>query len=106
MSYAATITQRNHSINRNKIIVVLLILFIILFGVLYIIQANSVATGGYKIQKHKNEISKLQSENQVFELRLFEMRSLDFLEQRIGDLNMVKTGRVEYLSPVSQVAAR
>lgn len=115
MSYSASITQRSFISSRRQesalvksrsLIVFLLALLIILFSILYIIQANSVATRGYTIQKHKSEVVKLQSESKNLELRLSEIRSLGFLEEKIKSLNMVKIGKVEYLLPISQVAAR
>jgi len=120
MSHAITYTQRNIAYCKSrertlsqpnkdrKIVVILLILFIILFSILYIVQANSVATRGYEIQKYESEISKLQSVNEKLGLKLSEIRSLDYLEKRVKDLSMMKISRarVEYLSPTSQVAAR
>ena len=118
MSYSATLAQRNIVCSRDRkrvftgqnqnrrAIVFLLILLIVLCSILYIVQANSVATGGYKIQKYKKETTSLQSENKSFELELSRARSLGFLEERVKSLNMVKISKVEYLSPISQVAAR
>ena len=90
----------------RKVIMFLLILLIALFFVLYIVQANSVATGGYKIREHNNKAKILRTENKDLELKLSGVRSLGFLEERLETLNMVKIGEVEYLLPISQVAAR
>lgn len=117
MSYSITLTQRGIAYSKyrtatqnksRRIVFSLLILLIILFSVLYIIQANSVATGGYKVIKYKNQLAELQAENKNLEIKLSEVRSLGFLEYRVESLNMnmIKMGRVEYLSPVSQVVAR
>ncbi len=115
MSYVVTFThrqslcygrKRNITYSNKNRIVFLLALLIILFSVLYTIQVNSVATRGYTIQKHKSEVVKLQSESKNLELRLSEIRSLGFLEEKVKGLNMVKIGKVEYLLPISQVAAR
>lgn len=108
MSYSVTLTQRNivYPKSREQILPSLLVLFIILFSVLYIVQANNVATDGYRIQEHKNKKAELQSENKNLELRLSEVRSLSFLEEKVEDLNMIKIEKVEYISPVSEVAAK
>lgn len=118
MSYATTFSQRsiiysrireqslskqNHS---RKVIISLLICVIILFSVLYIVQVNGITAGGYKIQKYKSEISRVQSDNKNLELKLSEVRSLSFLEEKVKSLNMVKTAKVEYISPISEVAAK
>lgn len=91
--------------SRKKIIYAL-ICVIILFSVLYIIQINSITTGGYKIGEYKSEISKLQSENAELELKLSEIQSLGALEEKVKNLKMVKTINVEYISPTSEVAAK
>lgn len=118
MSYSATLTQRNivysrrkeHAlINQNqnrRVVIFLLTLFIILFSILYIVQANNVATGGYKIQKYKKELTGLQSKSKNLELKLSEVRSLEFLKTKLESLDMVKLSKVEYLSPITQVAAK
>ena len=108
MSYSVTLTQKNivYPKSRKRILPSLLVLLIILFSVLYIVQANNVATDGYRIQEHKNKRAGLQLENKNLELRLSEVRSLGFLEEKVEDLNMIKIGKVEYVSPVSEVAAK
>jgi len=118
-SYAvSSITQRNIGYSRNyktvrhqenqsnKVVVYSLILLIIFFGILYTIQANGVVTNGYKIQKYDKELTSLRSKNNELNLKLTEIQSLKFLEESVENLNMVKISKIEYLSPVSQVAAR
>lgn len=117
MSYSVSLSQRDfiyprsrerlvYSSKNKKLIAYFLILLIILFSVLYIVQANNVATWGFRIQKYQSELSGLQSENKSLGLNLSEAQSLEFLEEKIGSLNMVKVGKVEYLSPVSEVAVK
>jgi len=116
MSYSATLTQRNIVYSRRKehtlidqnrkVVIFLLTLLIILFSILYIVQANNVATGGYKIQKYKKELTGLQSGSKNLELKLSEVRSLEFLKTKLESLDMVKLSKVEYLSPITQVAAK
>lgn len=118
MSYSVTLTQRNIVYSRRKdcvlidqnqnrrVVILLLTLLIILFSILYIVQANNVATGGYKIQKYKKELTGLQSGSKNLELKLSEVRSLEFLKTKLESLDMVKLSKVEYLSPVTQVAAK
>lgn len=114
MFYTAAISQRNIIYSKfqepkdksKKLIAYLLILVIISFSVLYIVQANNVATGGYRIQEYQKKLSALQYESKVFRLRLSEVSSPGFLAEKIKGLNMVEVGKVEYISPISEVAAR
>lgn len=109
MSYAAVCSQRNIIYTRPQksiILIYILILLIIFSSVLYIIQANNMATSGYKIQKYKNELINFETENKNLEIKLSEIQSPFYLETRMTGLNMVKIERVEYLSPVSKVAEK
>lgn len=114
MFYTAAISRKNIIYSKSqefqdkskKLIVYLLILLIISFSVLYIVQANNLATGGYRIQEYQNKLLALQSENKTFRLRLSEVSSPDFLGEKIKGLNMVEIGKVEYISPISEVAAK
>lgn len=118
MPYSAAILQKNIACSRireralprqdqnRKVLAFFLIFVIIFFSIFYIIQANSVATEGYGIQKYKSEVKKLQSENKNIELKLSGVQSLSFLEEKIDGLNMVIAEGVEYISPISEVAAR
>jgi len=94
--------------NRKRAVAFLLIFSIILFSIIYIIQANSLATGGYKLQEYKRELTELQTRHTNLKLKLSEIRSLQYLEQRIANLDMKTISGVEikYLSPTTQVAAR
>ena len=93
-------------LKNQKLTGYLLILLIISFSVLYVIQANSIATGGYRIEKYKNELKSLQSENKNLELKLSEVQLLSNLEKKVESLKMVKIGKIEYLLPISKVAAK
>lgn len=117
MSYVVSLSRRDFIYPRfreqilyknrsKKFIAYFLVLLIILFSVLCIVRANSVATGGYRIQEYQNELTGLRSENKNFELKLSEVQSPGFLEERIKDLNMVKIEKVEYLTIISEVAAK
>lgn len=117
MSYVAAVSQRNIiysksrtraliCIKNNKLVVYLLISLIILFSILYIVQANSVATGGYRIEKYKDGLKNLQSENKNLGLKLSEVQSPGYLEGKVESLKMVKVGNVEYLMPTPEVAAK
>lgn len=110
MSHVAILAHRNVFYSREQIFskqdtsskktILFLTLLIILFSVLYILQANSAATEGYKIQAYKNEIATLETTNRSLALKLSEVQSLSFLENKIKDLNMVTAEHIEYLLPL------
>ena len=116
MLNSVVLTQRNivrsksransKMLNNEKAVVFLLIGIIALFSILYIVCINSVVTGSYKIQEHKTSVKNLKSENKILGLELSRTKSFSYLEERIEGLNMAKTQKIEYLSPISQVAAK
>jgi len=118
MSYAVALNRKNFSYSRTrgrslakqnqsrKIISFFLIFAIILFIIIYIVQANSLGTDGYTINGYKDKIAELQSNNKTLELELSKIQSLSFLEGKVEGLNMMGVGGIEYLSLISEVAAR
>jgi len=122
MSHSLSFAQKQHSVycrskkrsyskakkSRKRNITFLLIFSIVLFSIIYITQANSLATGGYKLQEYKHKLTELQTNHTNLKLKLSEIRSLQYLEQRVESLDMKALSGVEirYLSPTTQVAAR
>ena len=109
MSYAVALNRKNFSYSRTrgrslakqnqsrKIISFFLIFSIILFIIIYIVQANNLVTGGYTINRYESKISELQSENKTLELELSKIQSLSFLEGQVEGLNMVGVEGIHYV---------
>lgn len=84
---------------RNTVILAsLVVLLVIGLSILYIIQTNSVATGGYRLKSYQEKISVLESENKNLELMLSEIGHLSSLKARSENLGMVKAENIEYIS--------
>ncbi len=116
MLNSVVLTQRNivrskgransKILNRGKVVVFLLISTIALFGILYIVCINSAVTGGYKIQEYKTSINNLRSDNKMLGLELSRVTSFSYLKEKVEKLNMTRAQKIEYLSQISQVAAK
>jgi len=93
MSYAVALNRKNFSYSRTRGRSLAKQnqsrFAIILFIIIYIVQANNLVTDGYAINVYQSKISELQSENKTLELELSKIQSLSFLEGQIEGLNMV-----------------
>jgi len=76
---------------------VMMLALIVICGVLYLSQVNSLATKGYKVKDLENKVSHLESVNKKLQVEVTEMRSMANIEQRLVQLNMVPVGHVEYI---------
>ena len=76
---------------------ILVILSMICLGVLYLYQNASLVKDTYKIREYRKNISELKKQNQILEEKLFELSSLDKLQEMVKPLNMAEVKKVVYL---------
>lgn len=72
---------------------------------LYIIQTNSIATKGYEITTLSRQLTETRGQNKSLELTIAELRTSRAIEERIAGLNLVRAGKVEYISPNASAVA-
>ena len=78
----------------------LIIIGLIIFsGATYLVQMNSLAIKGYKIEDLETKIAELKQEGESLELQVSELQSVKSIRDKVSQLNMVSEGRVEYLAP-------
>ncbi len=82
-----------------------LIVMMILFGVLYVFQTNSVSTKGFEISDLERQIVELERENRKINVEIAEYRSMESIQNRITELNLVTVDSPEYLTPVGTAVA-
>lgn len=70
-----------------------------ILGAAYFWQINSVATRGFKIRDLENNIQTLKEINQNLELQAAGQQTLEQVNERIKQLNMVAPESVDYLRP-------
>lgn len=106
------ITLRQKKQRFNKFILgasfrISLIIFIIVFSLLYIWQTNSVSTKGYIISDLEKNTQQLEYENRRLEVDIAKNTSMQSIQERIKNINLVVVDRIEYLTAVgSSVAQR
>lgn len=84
---------------------ILMLALILVCGILYLSQINSLATKGYKINELENNVKRLESVNKKLQVQVTEMRSMANLETRLTQLNMVPVGHVEYIKVIDSSVA-
>ncbi|HYE59706.1 MAG TPA: septum formation initiator family protein [Candidatus Kapabacteria bacterium] len=79
---------------------------VILFGVLYILETSAISTKGYEMSDLQKQIQELEQENERIDVAIADHRSMESIERRVKDLNLVLAGDVTYVSPVGTAVAR
>jgi len=83
-----------------------LMAFIVIFGVLYIWQTNVVSTKGYEISDLEAQIKKLEQENRRLEVHVAEHTSMQRLEERIAQTDLVQADSIQYITAVGTAVAQ
>jgi len=90
----------------NFIIKMLIIVFLVGSIFLYLLQINSLATKGFKIQKLEQQVNLLQTKNEKLSLQAIKLRSMAELNEKVRNLDMVPISQYSYLESTSTGMAR
>ena len=81
--------------------------FVILFGILYILKTTSVSTKGYTISDLEHTVSTLEYENRKMDVQIAKLKSMQSLQARISETDLVVVNsRVDYLNVLDGEVAR
>ena len=80
--------------------------FVIVFGVMYVIQTSAISTTGYDMRDLEKKITELERENQRVEYDIAKYRSMESIQARLAGMNMVPAGDVQYVALVGTSVAR
>jgi cell division protein FtsB len=92
--------QTYSCINQSKGMSFVSVLLVLGFAVLiltYIMQVNSVVSQGYQLRQAKENIEKLQKENQKLQIEVAQLQFPSNLEEIAVRLQMVENDQVAYL---------
>jgi len=90
--------EYNQRTKARKCTACILILFIFVLGFLYIFATNSIAAKGYKIRSLSQQANELESINKDLQVEISGLKSVNVLEAKVGQLEMIKVSRMEYVS--------
>lgn len=77
----------------------------ILFGIMYIMQTNSISTKGYEMNELENKITLLEQENQKIQFHLASNKSMQSIQQRLAGTELVVADNFQYGSLVGTAMA-
>ncbi|MDD2656962.1 MAG: FtsL-like putative cell division protein [Patescibacteria group bacterium] len=81
-------------------------IFVLVFGVLYILQTTSVSTKGYMISDLERQVAKLEYENRKMDVQIAKLKSMQNLQDRIAKTDLVYVTNVDYLQVLDGAVAR
>ena len=83
-----------------------LLVFIFVFSFLYVWQTNVIATKGYEISDLEGNIKELEIENRRLEVKIAEHTSMNSIQDRLGNSELVPVDHVTYLTLTDSVVAQ
>lgn len=78
----------------------------VLFGILYLAKVNSVSTQGLVISDLEDAIVELERDNKKLDVQIASYRSMQSVESRLGNMNLVAAGEKQYVTSVGTAVAR
>jgi hypothetical protein len=81
------------------------IIFVGLLGLFYLQQVVNTASQGTDVRDLETAVVELREKQRQLELEGAELRSLQVVEDRVKQLNLVATDKVTYLAPVQDRVA-
>ena len=97
--------KKNHWRFSGKAYCVLAIILFVTLGVYYLGLINDRATVGYKILKLETRAKELAEINRNLELTIIDLRDMNRISRRAGQMKMVAAENTEYLTAVDEGVA-
>lgn len=77
---------------------IFLALVLLVFGIVYLVQVNTISTKGYDIKKLQQKLSDLKETNKRLELEVSSTKAIQNLETTVKSLNLVPSGAIKYVN--------
>jgi len=104
-----TIRQKQEKIRRiivsNSFRAVLLV-FMVVFGFLYVWQTNTVSTKGYIMSDLEKSIRTLENETQRLEVDIAKNKSMQSIQGRLSQTDLIAFSNVDYVTVVGSAVAK
>ena len=89
-----------------KLVMVLLVFMVFIFGSLYLYQVNDLATKGYEIREIENQIKKLKADNEKNKIQEVELKSMQNIEKVAEELNLISSNNSTFINLKGPVAMK
>lgn len=85
---------------------IIILVLISLVGVLYLGQINSMTIKGFKMKTLEEKQSAFKENIRKMELQIADLQSMQKIQERVKNLNMISVAKVEYVAPSGTVAVK
>lgn len=82
-----------------------IMVFIILFGILYVLQTSSISAKGFAMSDLEQQIQVLENENQKLGFEIANYRSMKSIEKRLQNMNLVVVDNIQYATLIGNSVA-
>ncbi|MBI4993059.1 MAG: hypothetical protein HZC26_02905 [Candidatus Magasanikbacteria bacterium] len=79
---------------------------VVVFGVMYVAQTNAISTKGYTMNDIEKQIQALEQENQKLEFEIANYRSMQSIQSRLTNLDLVASENIKYVTLTGSAVAR
>ncbi|MCX6763839.1 MAG: hypothetical protein NTZ97_03875 [Candidatus Moranbacteria bacterium] len=83
-----------------------LISLILLLGIFYLYEVNSIATQGFEVKDIEGKIQELDKESQKLKIREVELKSMNSIERALEEFNLVSSQEVSYVEVPGPMAMK
>lgn len=88
-------TERDGKKSISPLIHVGFLLLMMFGGIFYLVEVNATSTQGFQIRSLQNQVEQLESIQKELEFRQADVSSLNALQEKSTELNLVAVERVE-----------
>lgn len=78
----------------------------LVFAAFYVVETGAGSASGYELSDLGRRIAALEEETGSLEVKIAEYRSMESIQARVKDLNMVPVAQVMYVAPPGNAVAR
>jgi len=105
-SQSSACSEKSQRVKTNKAWVIILVFAILVSGLFYLFQVNSITAKGYKITAFKKQINDLEDKNKVLQISISDLKSINVLQMKSESFGMIKAQGIDYLAiPQANVTA-
>ena len=79
---------------------------VVVFGLLYLVEINSISTKGYDINDLEKNVRLLERENEKLEVEIASFSSMNSIQTRLQGMNFVPADDIKYVSVQNGAVAR
>jgi len=89
----------------NNTFRMVLAVFVFAFGILYVVNISSISTKGYDMTDLQKQITELERENQKLDFKIAKYSSMQSIQDRMKDMDLVAAENIEYATIIGNTVA-